>query len=256
MEVLVETLHPGLRGAAYGPGWPMRDLLVQDSIGGQPNGMEGAHIFEPFVYPGNCKGGGGAEKPHEIALGIPGDHRVRNILPAIGAVDVAVAQGAAFQHAEPVEQEKRVVADAVEMAVPGGPFPITMGRADGTVHVQHDVLQPVAIVEPVDPIAVQVGQSRPVLWQSRRIGLEPPHLRRGGRLCIDGAPTHNLPHDRITGEPVRIVDILVAGAPPMDRLPKQAVEPVDGVLAQTAIAQGTGPRIGQTESIIQFPHHQ
>ncbi len=102
MEVLVETLHPDLRGAAYGPGWPMRDLLAQDG---------GAHIFEPFVYPGNCKGGGGAEKPHEIALGIPGDHRVRNILPAIGAVDVAVAQGAAFQHAEPVEQEKQVVAE-------------------------------------------------------------------------------------------------------------------------------------------------
>ena len=66
MEVLVETLHPDLRGAAYGPGWSMRDLLAQDGIGGKPNGMEGAHIFEPFVYPGNCKGGGGAEKPHEI----------------------------------------------------------------------------------------------------------------------------------------------------------------------------------------------
>ena len=234
----------------------MRDLLAQDGIGGQPNGMEGAHIFEPFVYPGNCKGDVGAQEPHEIALGVPGDHRVQNILPAIGAVDVATSQGAAFQHAELVEQEKPVVAAAVEMAVPGGLFLITMGRADGTVHVEHDVLQPVAIVEPVDPLTVQVGQSRSVLGQSQRIGLEPPHLRRGGRLCIDGAPTHNLPHDRITGEPVRIVDILVACEPPMDRLPKQAVEPVDGVLAQTAIAPGTSPRIGQTERIIQLPHHQ
>ena len=230
----------------------MRDLLAQDGIGGQPNGMEVAHIFKPFAYPGNYKGGVGAEEPHEIAPGIPGDHRVQNIVPAIGVVDVAVAQGAAFQHAELVEQEKRVVAAEVEMAVPGGPFLITMGQADGTVHVQHDVLQPVVIVEPVDPLAVQVGQSRPVPGQSQRIGLEePPHLRCGGRPCIDGAPTHNLPHDRITGEPVRIVDILLACEPPMDRLPKQAVEPVDGVLAQTAIAQGTSPGIGQTERIIQ-----
>ena len=185
------------------------------------------------------------------AFGIPGDHRVQNILPAIGAVDVAVARGAAFQHAERVKQEKRVVAAAVEMAVPGGSFLITMGRADGIVHVRHDVLQPVAIMKAVDPLAVQVGQRRPVPGQSRRIGLKPPHLRCGGRPCIDGAPTHNLPHDRITGEPVRIVDILLACEPPMDRLPKQAVEPVDGVLAQTAIAQGTSPGIGQTGRIIQ-----
>ncbi len=71
----------------------MRDLLAQDGIGGQPNGMEVAHIFEPFAYPGNCKGGVGAQEPHEIAPGIPGDHRVQNILPAIGAVDVAVVRG-------------------------------------------------------------------------------------------------------------------------------------------------------------------
>ena len=67
----------------------------------------------------------------------------RTSLPAICAVDVAVAQGAAFQHAELVEQEDRVITGAVEMPVPGGPFLIAMGGADRAVHVQHDVLQPV-----------------------------------------------------------------------------------------------------------------
>ena len=57
-----------------------------------------------------------------------------------------MAQGAAFQHAELVEQKVRVVAGAVEMPVPDGPFLIPMGGADRAVHVQHDVLQPVAVM--------------------------------------------------------------------------------------------------------------
>jgi len=68
-----------------------------------------------------------------------------HILPTVGAVDVATPQGAALQHAELVEQEVRVIAGAVKMPVPGRAFLIAMGRADGTIHVQHDVLQPVAI---------------------------------------------------------------------------------------------------------------
>ena len=76
-------------------------------------------------------------------------------LPAIGAVDVAGTRGAAFQHAEPVEQKQRVEAGAVEMPVPGGALLRAMGRADRTVHVQHDVLQPVAIMETIDPLAIQ-----------------------------------------------------------------------------------------------------
>jgi hypothetical protein len=113
-----------------------------------------------------------------------------DVPPAIGTVDVAIAQGAAFQHAELVEQEVRVLAGAVEVPVPGRPFLIAVGRADGAIHVQHDILQPVAIMEAVDPLPVQVGKRRPVLWQGQRLGLEPPHLRGRGRLCIDGPATH------------------------------------------------------------------
>jgi hypothetical protein len=171
-----------------------------------------------------------------VALRISGDDRVENIPPAIGAVDVAVAQGAAFQHAELVEQKVRVVAGAVEMPVPGGSFLIAMGRADRAVHVQHDVLQPVAVMKPVDPLAVQVGQRRPVLGQGQRLGLEPPHLRGRGRLRIDGPATNNLSHDRIKGQAVGVVDILVSGQPPEHRLPEQPVKPMDRVLSPAGVA--------------------
>ena len=38
------------------------------------------------------------------------------------------------------------------MPVPCGAFVIAKGRADGTVHVRPDVLQPAPIMKPVDPL--------------------------------------------------------------------------------------------------------
>ena len=152
----------------------MRDPRTQDGIAGQPDGVEIACLLQPPIDRGNCIGGVSAEEAHEVALGISSDHRVEDLLPTVGAVDVAIAQGAALQHAELVEQEVRVVASAVEMPVPGCAFLIAMGRADGAVHVQHDVLQPVAVVEAVNPRAIQIGQRCSDLGQGQRLGFEPP----------------------------------------------------------------------------------
>ena len=75
-------------------------------------------------------GGIGTEKAQHIAPGATGGHRVRNLIPAIGAVDIAMPQGAALQHAKLVQKEQRVVAGAVEMPVPGGALLIAIGRTD------------------------------------------------------------------------------------------------------------------------------
>lgn len=120
---------------------------------------------------------------------------------------MAITQGAALQHAEMVQQEARVIAGAVKMPVPGRAFLITMGRAEGTIHVQRDVLQPVMIMKAVNPLAVQIGQRLPVIWDGHRLGLEQPHQRGRGGLSIGCASAHNLAHDGIKGEAVRIVDI-------------------------------------------------
>ncbi len=51
-----------------------------------------------------------------------------------------------------------------------------MGWADRTVHVQHDILQAIAVVEAVDPPAVQFCQLCPFLGHDQRLGLELTHL--------------------------------------------------------------------------------
>ena len=92
-------------------------------------------------------------------------------------------------------------------------------------------------MKPVDPLAVQIGQRCPVLGRGQRLGLEPTHLRGRGSLRVNSTATYNLSHDRIEGETVGIVNILIARQPPIDRLPEQPVEPVDGVLASAGVAQ-------------------
>ncbi len=69
------------------------------------------------------------------------------------------------------------------MPVPGRSFLIAMGWADRPVHLQHDVFEPLAVVEPVDPLSVQGGQRLSVLGQGQRLGFEPSHLR--GRGCLN-----------------------------------------------------------------------
>ena len=50
-----------------------------------------------------------------------------------------------------------MVAGAVEMPVPRGAFMSAMGRVDRAVHAQHDELQTLAIMEPVDTLSIQIG---------------------------------------------------------------------------------------------------
>jgi len=148
----------------------MRDPRTRDGVGGQPDGVEIARFLQPLLDRGHGIGGVGAE----AAYGISGDHRIERILPTVGAVDIAIAQGAALQHAELVKQEVRVVAGAIATSVPCGAFLIVVGGADRSVHIQQDILKPLPIVKAVNPLAIQIGQRLPVLGQGQRLGFEPP----------------------------------------------------------------------------------
>jgi len=94
--------------------------------------------------------------------------------------------------------------------VPSDALLLAMGGAYRAVNVQNDLLEAVAIMKPIDPLPVQIGQRFPVLGQGRRLGLEPPDLRGRGCLRIDSPAAHDLTHDRIEGETVSIVDVLVS----------------------------------------------
>jgi hypothetical protein len=111
-------------------------------------------------------------------------------------------------------------------------------------------------MEPVDPLAIQVGQRGTVLGLCQCLGLEPSHLRGRGRLRIDSPSTHDLAHHRIEGQAVGVVHILVSGQSPEHRLPEQPVKPVDRVLAAPGVAQCFCRQIGQPERVIQLAHHQ
>ena len=101
--------------------------------------------------------------------------------------------------AELIEHEQRMVAGAVEVAIPGRPFLRAMGRAHRAVHVERNPTQSLGGMVAIDPAARHVGQCREVLWRGQHLGLEPPHLARRGCLMIEGAATHDLTHHRIDG---------------------------------------------------------
>ncbi len=142
------------------------------------------------------------------------------------------------------------------MPVPSRAFLIAMGRADGTIHVQHDVFEPVAIMEAVNPLAIKVGQCLPVLGRGQRLDLKPSHLRGRGRLRLDSPTTHHLAHDRIKGETVSIIDVFVARQTSINRLSIKSVKPVNDVLAPAGVIERTGRKIRQPEHFIQLAHHQ
>ena len=66
-------------------------------------------------------------------------------------------------------------------------------------------------------------------------------------MRIDGPAAHNLAHDRIEGQAVGVVHILVSGQSPEHRLPEQSVQPMDRVLAASGVAQYCRRKIGQPE---------
>lgn len=95
MEIPEEPLHLDLGGSPRGSGQPMRDLLAQDIVGGQPGGIEVIHVFQPRTDCGERIGSISTEEPQDAPRGVSGDHRIKDGPPAPGTVDVAIAQDAA-----------------------------------------------------------------------------------------------------------------------------------------------------------------
>ena len=114
------------------------DPLLQDAVGRQPDRVLVAFGLQELVDLGVGKGGIGAEVAAEVALPVAGHDRFEHVLPAVRRMDVARAQRTAFEVAELVEHEQRMVAGAGEVAVVGGAFLIAMGRTDARIHIEHD----------------------------------------------------------------------------------------------------------------------
>ncbi len=82
VEILEEAFDFGQRGPPYGPRQPVSDLLAQDSVGSQPDGVEVTRFFQPRGDRGDLVGGVGPEQPQDVRRSIPSDHRVQEVPPA------------------------------------------------------------------------------------------------------------------------------------------------------------------------------
>ena len=137
-------------------------------------------------------------------------------------MDIARVHSAAFQMAELVEREQRVIAHTAEMPVPGGALLRAMGRADRTVHVERDPFGWGKCMNPVDPLPSRISQCNAIVGCRQHLGLEPAHLTRGRSLGIYGRSPDDLPHHGIERQTIGVIHILISGQPPKDRLAQQA----------------------------------
>jgi hypothetical protein len=200
------------------PAQQVADPLLKDRIGRQPDGVADLLCLQKLIQLGLGERRVAAKVEIETALAVAGDYRLERRPPALRAVHVARPQGAALQVAELVEDEQRMVAAAAEMAVPGRALLLAMGRALGAVHAEDDAVRRTAPVHPVDPGAREIGECFEVRLGCQPLGLEAAHLAGRGRGLVDTLPADNGPHHRVTGKPLGVVDVFVAGEPTIDRL--------------------------------------
>jgi hypothetical protein len=141
-------------------------------------------------------------------------------------MDVAGAQATSLQVAELVEQKQGMVAGAAEVAVVGRALLVAIGRADARIQVENHLLRRAAVVNPVDPKPVQIGQGGDVVVGRQKLGLEAAHLAGQSSLLGDGSAADNPPHSRIMPEAIGVIYVLVAAEPPEGGLTEQADHPV------------------------------
>ena len=213
------------------------DTLLQNAIGRQPDRVLVAFGRQELVDLGVGKGGIGAEVAAEAALPVTGQDRFEHALPAVRRMDVARAQRTAFEVAELVEHEQRMIAGTREMAVVGCTFLFAMGRTDARIHIEHDGRWRAAVTNAVDPPPRQIDERGEVLVARQSLGLEPPHLTGRSRFALDSLAADDPAHRRITPQPVGVVDVLVSGKPTEHRLAQHAHQIVATVPARATVNQ-------------------
>src|SRR5918996_2342646 len=82
--------------------------------------------------------------------------------------------------------------------------------------------------------------------------LAAPHLAAARGQAIQPLTTDDRPHRGITGEPLGIVDVLVAGEPAEHRLAEQSAQLGACVLATAAVEELRDRDVGKPEGIIEF----
>ena len=107
-------------------------------------------------------------------------------------------------------------------------------------------------MHPVDPGARQIRQRFQVGVRRQPLGLEAPHLAARSGRTIETLTADDGPHGGVAGEPLGVVDILVAGEPTEHRLAKQPAQRVARVLAAAAIEELGDRDLGEPEGVVEL----
>ncbi len=138
---------------------------------------------------------------------------------------------------ELVEDEEWMVAGAPKVAVKGRAFLLAVCGAVRAVHIEHQPLEPGALMNPVDPMARDVGQGDVVFVCCQKLCLEPRHLTRRGGKPKGISMAHERPHGGVKPQALSIINIFIASEPSKNRLTEKSHDLVLNVLAQTTIGE-------------------
>src|ERR1700758_1877294 len=135
----------------------MANPLLQNAVCRQADRVFDPLGFEKLVNVWIGEGGVSAKINAQDFSFVAFDNQLEHALPAIGAVDVAGTQHAAFQIAKLVEEEQWMVTGAAIVAVPEAHLLLAMGGTGARIHVEHDAARRTAIMDLIDPLAGKIG---------------------------------------------------------------------------------------------------
>src|SRR5262249_44794959 len=129
LRLVLETLVADQRLATRTSPRAEQDLFdrqLQGLVGGDANGIRDIARFQPFVDLGLGEGRGGAKRDMLACRLLTLDLWDEQLVPVVGAVDVAWPQLCGQTIALVIEQKQRMVADRLEVPVVGTAFLLPM----------------------------------------------------------------------------------------------------------------------------------
>ena len=120
-----------------------------------------------------------------------------------------------------VEQQQRVIADRLEMAVVGAALLLAVDRAFGRIHVENDPLGVVLRLGLRNQLAVHSHQPQQVIFARQHLCLEALQSRGQCPAAIPVLLRADRAKGRIGRHSDGVIEVLVAGESAVNRLPQQ-----------------------------------
>src|ERR1700731_1523361 len=137
-------------------------------------------------------------------------------------MDVPGTQRAAFQIAELVEQQQRMITGTGIVPIPDAHLLFAVRWADARIHIENDASGRTATMYIIDPAAGKISESGKVLSNSEPLGLEAAHLARRCTTTRNRFFADDPAYRRTVPQPLGVVHILVSSEASEHRLSQQA----------------------------------